>query len=37
MGDTFFPNAPAHPEFPQPLLKKGDTWRAQTVYVLAAE
>ena len=33
----FFPNAPAHPEFPQPLLKKGDTWRAQTVYVLAAE
>ena len=33
----FFPNAPAHPEFPQPLLKKGDTWRAQTVYVLGAE
>ena len=30
----FFPNAPAHPEFPQPLLKKGDIWKAQTVFVL---
>lgn len=33
----FFPNAPAHPEFPQPLLRKGDTWRAQTVFVLGTK
>lgn len=30
----YFPNAFANPDFPQPILKKGDTWRAQTVYVL---
>ena len=30
----YFPNALEHPEFAQPLLKKGDIWRAQTVYVL---
>lgn len=30
----FFPNAPANPNFPQPLLKAGDTWRDTTVYVL---
>lgn len=31
----FYPNAPANPSFPQPYLKQGDTWKAQTVYVLA--
>ena len=30
----YYPNALAHPEFPQPILKKGETWKAQTVYVL---
>lgn len=30
----YFPNAFANPNFPQPILKKGDTWKAQTVYVL---
>ena len=30
----YFPNSPANPNFPQPLLKKGDTWEAQTVFVL---
>lgn len=28
----YYPNSPAHPEFPQPLLKKGQTWHAKTVY-----
>ena len=31
----YYPNSLAHPEFPQPILKKGETWKAQTVYVLA--
>lgn len=30
----FFPNAPANPNFPQPLLKKGEKYRAQTVYIV---
>lgn len=33
----YYPNAPANPGFPQPILKKGDTWKAQTVYVLRPE
>ncbi len=28
----FYPNSPANPNFPQPLLKAGDTWKAKTVY-----
>lgn len=30
----YFPNAFANPNFPQPVLKKGETWKAQTVFVL---
>ena len=30
----FYPNSPANPSFPQPVLKKGETFKAQTVYVL---
>ena len=30
----YFPNAPANPNFPQPVLKKGEVWKSQTVYVL---
>lgn len=30
----FYPDAPNHPEFPQPILRKGETWKSQTVYVL---
>lgn len=30
----FYPDAPNHPEFPQPILRKGETWKGQTVYVL---
>ena len=30
----YYPNALAHSEFPQPILKKGETWKSQTVYVL---
>ncbi|MBR2216481.1 MAG: galactose mutarotase [Selenomonadaceae bacterium] len=30
----FYPDALNHPEFPQPILRKGETWQAQTVYVL---
>lgn len=30
----YYPNAFANPAFPQPVLRKGDTWRAQTVFVL---
>lgn len=30
----YFPNALEHPEFRQPLLKKGEVWKAQTVYVI---
>ncbi len=33
----YFPNAFANPNFPQPILKKGETWKAQTVYVLAVK
>lgn len=33
----YFPNAFANPDFPQPVLKKGETWKAQTVYVLAVK
>ena len=28
----YFPNSPAHPEFPQPLLKNGETWKSTTVF-----
>lgn len=28
----YYPNSPAHPEFPQPLLKKGTHWKSLTVY-----
>ncbi len=28
----FYPNSPAHPEFPQPLLKKGQTWKSTTIF-----
>ena len=30
----YFPNAPAHPSFPQPILQKGRIWTAETVYLL---
>ena len=30
----FFPNAPANPHFPQPLLKMDEVWEAETVYHL---
>ena len=30
----YYPNALHHPEFAQPILKKGEVFRAQTVYVL---
>ena len=30
----FFPNAPANPHFPQPELRMGEVWEAETVYVL---
>lgn len=30
----YFPNAPAHPNFLQPFLKKGELWKAQTIYAL---
>ncbi len=33
----YFPNAFANPNFPQPILRRGDTWKAQTVYVLEKE
>ncbi|MCH4167565.1 MAG: galactose mutarotase [Megasphaera sp.] len=28
----YFPNAMAHPSFDQPILRKGDIWKAETVY-----
>ena len=28
----YFPNSPAHPEFPQPLLKKGTSWQSATIF-----
>ena len=30
----YYPNALEHPEFPQPILKKGDVWKALTIYKL---
>jgi len=30
----YFPNALAHANFPQPVLKKGETWRAKTTYAI---
>lgn len=33
----YFPNAFKNPNFPQPILKKGDTYKAQTVYVLGVK
>ena len=30
----FFPNAFAHPHFPQPILREGKVWTAETVYRL---
>lgn len=30
----YYPNAFQHPEFPQPILKAGEVWKSQTVYVL---
>ena len=30
----FFPNAPANPHFPQPILKMDEVWTAETVYKL---
>ena len=30
----FFPNAPANPTFPQPELRMGEVWEAETVYKL---
>ena len=32
LESQYFPNAPAHPEFAQPLLEKGETWRTETIY-----
>lgn len=28
----YYPNSPAHPEFPQPILKKDETWKSVTVF-----
>ncbi len=33
----YYPNAFRHPEFPQPVLKKGEVWKSQTIYVLKAK
>ena len=30
----YYPNALEHPEFPQPVLKKGDVWKALTIHKL---
>ena len=30
----YYPNALEHPEFPQPILRKGDVWKALTIYKL---
>ena len=30
----YFPNALANPNFPQPIIKAGEKWESQTVYVL---
>lgn len=31
----YFPNALEHPAFDQPILRKGDVWKAETVYQLS--
>ena len=31
----YYPNAINNPNFVQPILRKGDTWKAQTVYILS--
>lgn len=31
----FFPNAFAHPHFPQPILHEGEVWTAETIYRLS--
>lgn len=28
----YYPNSPAHPEFPQPILREGQTWYSTTVF-----
>lgn len=28
----FYPNSPMHPEFPQPLLKRGTSWKSTTIF-----
>ena len=28
----YYPNSPAHPEFPQPILRKGEAWKSVTVF-----
>ena len=28
----YYPNSPAHPEFPQPILKQGEAWKSVTVF-----
>lgn len=28
----YFPNSPMHPEFPQPVLKRGNTWNSTTIF-----
>ena len=33
----YFPNALANPSFPQPILKKGEKYTAQTIYVVSVE
>ncbi len=33
----YYPNALANPNFPQPILKKGDVWKAETIYKLGTE
>lgn len=34
LESQYFPNALEHPAFLQPILKKGETWHAQTTYTL---
>ncbi len=34
LESQYYPDGPSHPEFPQPVLKKGETWTSHTVYVL---
>ena len=37
LESQYYPNAFKHPEFPQPILKKGEVWKSQTIYVLKAQ